>query len=200
MSRLLSSLAATALTLTTLTALTATAFAGDVTGSVSAPVPKNRAYAVVFVRNAGLEPATELAKMDQAGLLFAPRVVAVQKGGSVRFTNSDPVGHNVYTPDGEKYDLGTWPKGESKDRLFPTTGAFRQLCHVHDDMMGWVVVTDSKFHAVSDKAGAFELKGLPPGKYTLGIWHEKLVGDDVTVEVPATGNPPPVTFTLKPKA
>jgi hypothetical protein len=65
-------------------------------------------------------------------------------------------------------------------------------------MIGWVVVVDSKYFAVSDKSGAFKLTGLPPGKYTLGVWHEKLVGDDVTVEVTQTGAAP-VTVTLKPK-
>lgn len=185
---------AAALTLTCATL----AHAADLTGTIAAPVPKHRANTVVFVRNAGLEPAPQTTHMDQVGLVFTPRVVAVQKGSTVSFKNSDPVAHNVYTPDGKPYDLGTWPKGESRQQVFPQTGAFRQLCHVHDDMIGWVVVVDSKYFAVSDKSGAFKLTGLPPGKYTLGVWHEKLVGDDVTVEVTDAGAAP-VTVTLKPK-
>lgn len=175
------------------------AHAADVAGTVTAPVPKHRANAVIFVRNAGLEPAPKTVHMDQVGLVFTPRVVPIQKGSTVTFTNSDPVGHNVYTPDGAPYDLGTWPKGESRSRVYPQTGAFRQLCHVHDDMIGYVVVVDSRYFAVSDKAGAFKLEGLPPGKYTLGVWHEKLVGDDVTVEVGPSGATGPVNLILKPK-
>lgn len=178
--------------------LLAPALAADVTGTIAAPVPKHRANTVVFVRNAGLEPAPKTAHIDQVGLVFVPRVVAIQKGSTVEFKNSDPVAHNVNTPDGVPYDLGTWPKGESRSHTFPQAGAFRQLCRVHDDMMAWVVAVDSRYFAVSDKTGAFTLKDLPPGKYTLGVWHEKLVGDDVTIEVGAAGAPP-VTLTLKPK-
>jgi plastocyanin len=177
----------------------AAAEAGKITGQIVAPVPKHRANTVVFVRNAGLEPAPVTALMDQEGLVFKPRVLPVQKGSTVEFRNSDPVGHNVNSPDGKPYDLGTWPKGETRKRVFPETGAFRQLCSVHDDMIAWVVVVESKHFAVSDKTGAFELPGLPPGKYTLGVWHEKLVAADVQVEVPATGAAT-VTVELRPKA
>ena len=130
--------------------------------------------------------------------MFTPRVLAIQKGSTVSFTNSDPVAHNVYTPDGKTYDLGTWPKGQSRSHLFPESGAFRQLCQVHDDMIAWVVAVDTRYFAVSDKSGAFTIRDVPPGKYTLGVWHEKLVGDDATVELGATGGAP-VTLTLKPK-
>lgn len=174
------------------------ASAGEVAGTVNAPVPKHRANVVVFVRNAGLEPAPKTAHMDQVGLVFQPRVLPIQKGSSVEYKNSDPVGHNVNSPDGEKYDLGTWPKGETRKRTFDKPGVYRQLCSVHDDMIAWVVVVDSKHFGVSDKAGSFKIPDLPPGKYTLGVWHEKLAADDVTVEVGASGATP-VTITLKPK-
>jgi hypothetical protein len=44
-------------------------------------------------------------------------------------------------------------------------------------------VFDHPFYAVTDAAGKFELKNLPPGKYTLGVWHEKLKGNDLEIEV-----------------
>ena len=174
---------AAALTLTCATL----AHAADLTGTIAAPVPKHRANTVVFVRNAGLEPAPQTTHMDQVGLVFTPRVVAVQKGSTVAFKNSDPVAHNVYTPDGKPYDLGTWPKGEVRKYTFAKPGVYRQLCKVHDDMLAYIVVVDTPWFAVSDKAGQFSLRGLPPGKYTLGVWHEKLGAADVQVELSAAG-------------
>ena len=133
-------------------------------------------------------------KMDQVGLMFTPRVLPIQLGWTVSFTNSDPVGHSVFTTDGETYDLGTWPKGESRTYTFKKAGVYRQLCKVHDDMIAWIVVLDTARFALSDKAGAFGLD-LPAGDYTLGIWHEKLAAADVPVHVEA-GKSTPVTVAL----
>ena len=45
-----------------------------------------------------------------------------------------------------------------------------------EDFHGWMAahvgVMSHPFFAVTDKAGAFSIKGLPPGTYTLEAWHE----------------------------
>ncbi len=159
---------------------------GRIVGTIEAPVAKHRANAVVYVKTGDKgvnKPVT--VRMDQTGLVFTPRVLPIPVGSTVEFLNSDPVAHNVYTIDGEPYDLGTWPKGEKRAHTFPKPGVFRQLCKVHDDMIAFVVVLDGGRFVVSDKAGAFTLEGLPPGSYTLSVWHEKLAAADVTVEVAA---------------
>lgn len=158
---------------------------GEIVGTVTAGVPKHRANTVVSVKNAGVGTANVTVKMDQKGMMFTPRVMPIQKGTTVEFINSDPVGHNVFTPDGDKYDLGTWPKGESRSHKFEKPGVYRQLCKVHDDMVAFIVVLDTKYFAVSDKNGEFKLPALAPGKYTLTFWHEKLAAKEVTVEVTA---------------
>jgi hypothetical protein len=55
-------------------------------------------------------------------------------------------------------------------------------------MEGYVFVVETPYFAVSDKDGAYLIKDVPPGKYTLKIWHEKLKGKDVEIEVPAKGD------------
>jgi len=45
---------------------------------------------------------------------------------------------------------------------------------VHGWMNAYVGVLDHPYFATSDKDGKFELKGLPPGTYTIEAWHEKL--------------------------
>lgn len=169
----------------------AAATPGAVSGTVAAPVAKHRAGAVIFVKQGpkptAAQAAAQTAKMDQKGLVFLPRVLPIAKGWTVEFSNSDPVAHSVFTLDGEKYDLGTWPKGETRKYTFAKPGIYRQLCKVHDDMLAFIVVLETPWFAVSDKAGAFTLRGLPPGKYTLGVWHEKLASADLQVEVTAAG-------------
>ena len=57
---------------------------------------------------------------------------------------------------------------------------------------------DHPFHAVTDKKGAFEIKGLPPGKYEIEIWHERFKSVRSTVEV-AAGDEKTVDFKVKEK-
>jgi plastocyanin len=171
---------------------------GEIVGTITASVAKHRANTVIYVKNAGLGVSTATVKMDQKGLVFSPRVLPIQKGTTVEFINSDPVGHNVFTPDGDKYDLGTWPKGDSRKHKFETTGVFRQLCKVHDDMVAFIVVVDSKYFTVSEKTGDFKLPQLPPGKYTLAVWNEKLGAKEVTVDVTA-GKATKIDFALDKK-
>ncbi len=160
-------------------------------GVVSAPTPKNRANAVISLKPTGKAPSiVKTAHMDQKGLVFTPRVLPIQKGSAVAFLNSDPVAHSVFSNDGEKYDLGTWPQGQTRNYTFQKTGIYRQLCRVHDDMIAFIVVLETPYFAVSDKAGEFAITGLPPGSYTMTIWHEKLASPERAVTVVAGDNPP----------
>jgi plastocyanin len=181
-----------------LTALLALpAYADAISGTIQAPVAKFRANVIVFVKAGPPAPAVKkTVTMDQKGLVFLPRVLPIQKDWTVEFLNSDPVAHNVFTIDGDKYDLGTWPQGQKKAHVFTKTGTYRQLCRVHDDMIAFIVVLDTPWFAVSDKAGNFKLEGLPPGTYTLGVWHEKLKSPDVQVTVVA-GQPAKLDIKLQ---
>lgn len=169
---------------------------GSVSGSVTAAAPKNLPNTLIFVKTGdkgGKAPKT--AKMDQSGLIFVPRVLPIAAGSTVQFSNSDAVGHSVFTLDGEKYDLGTWKKGEIRSYTFTKTGVYRQLCKVHDDMIAYIVVLDTDHYALTDTKGAFKLEGLPPGDYTLGVWSEKLGSPDIPVHVTA-GQAATVTIPL----
>ena len=64
----------------------------------------------------------EHAKMKQKNLVFTPHVLPVLVGTTVDFKNSDAVLHNVFSPDAccDKFNLGTWPQGQSKSQTFET--------------------------------------------------------------------------------
>ena len=158
---------------------------GTVTGIVSAKGLRTSADIVVSLQAPGLKviPPAKPLEMDQNGMVFIPHVLPVVTGTTVNFLNSDPVGHNVFSPEG-KYNLGTWPQGETKGRTFDKPGVYTQLCRVHTEMESFVVVLDTPYFATTDKTGAFEIKNVPPGTYTLVTWSQKLkeVKQSITVE------------------
>ncbi len=158
---------------------------GAVAGSVTAKGLRTNADIVVSLEAPGLKagPPPKPIEMDQKGMLFVPHVLPVVRGTTVRFLNSDPLPHNVFSPEA-KYNLGTWPQGETKDQKFDKPGVYTQLCRVHPEMESFVVVFDTPYFATTDKTGAFEIANVPPGTYTLVAWSEKLKGakQPITVE------------------
>lgn len=172
---------------------TGTLAAGDIKGKVKAKGWKHSGDAVIYIDkipgkqfDAPKEPAT----MDQKNLVFIPHVLPVLTGTSVDYLNSDDVLHNVFTPDkcAEKFNLGTWPKGQVRSYKFENLGCVSvMLCNVHPEMEAFIVVLQNPYFAVSAKDGSYEIKNVPGGKYTLKIWHEKLKGQEVSVEVPEKG-------------
>lgn len=168
-------------------------FAGDIKGKVTVKGAKHAGDAVIYIdKIAGktFEPPKEHARMDQKNLVFIPHVLPVVAGTTVDFLNSDDVLHNVFTPDkcAEKFNLGTWPKGQVRSYAFKQAGCTAvMLCNVHPEMEAYIVALETPYFAVSAKEGSYEIKSIPAGKYTLKIWHEKLKGSTVTVEVPDKG-------------
>jgi plastocyanin len=169
---------------------------GSISGQVTASSPKQRANVVVYLdKVAGsFRPPARPVVMDQKGMKFAPHVLAVQKGQTVLFNNHDNLRHNIFTPDGDKFNLGTWGQGESKPHTFTATGTIRLLCNVHPEMGGVIMVLDNPFFAVTGDDGKFEIPNVPPGKYTLKTWGEKL--PETTKEVTVAAGPP-TTVALK---
>jgi plastocyanin len=158
---------------------------GAVSGTIVAKGMRTNAGVVVSLVAPGLvvTPPKQSLEMDQKQMQFLPHVMPVVTGTTVRFLNSDPVPHNVFSPEG-KYNLGTWPTGQSHDYKFDKPGVYTQLCRVHPEMEAFVVVLDTPYFAVTDAAGRFEIKGVAAGKYKLATWSEKLKSaqQEVTVE------------------
>jgi plastocyanin len=168
--------------------LVAEAHAAGVTvrGTVTVKGVKNPADAVVSLEAPGLPvvPSKEPVKIDQKGFRFVPHVSVVVPGTAIRFLNNDPEPHNVYSPEG-RYNLGTWPTGETRDHVFTQPGIYSQLCNVHPDMLAFVVVVPTPYFAKTDATGRFEIRGVPPGKYTAVVFHEKKDGLEQAVVVGA---------------
>jgi plastocyanin len=168
-------------------------FAGTIKGKVTARGVRDNANAVVYIEkipDKTFPVPKKHAEFDQKNLAFHPHILPILIGTTVDFLNSDDVLHNVFSPDkcAGSFNLGTWPKGQIRSYTFtqPDCRAVI-LCNVHPEMGAWVLVLETPYFAVSTKEGNYEIDDVPPGKYSLAIWHEKLKGEPVTVEVPEKG-------------
>jgi plastocyanin len=178
-------------------------WAGEIKGKVSVQGIRSAESIAVYVDaipGKTFDPPSQHVVIDQKKMTFIPHVVAVLKGTTVDFLNSDPVGHNVYWPSisGNKklaHNLGTWPKGEKKSFQFNDLGTASLLCNVHPEMSGYVVVVPTPYSAVTNKEGEFEIKDVPAGKYTLKTWSED--GKPTTQAVDVSSGTANVELTVK---
>jgi plastocyanin len=165
---------------------------GTVSGTLTAPVPGMGGVVVYLIPSVPTRMpavAPRSAQIDQRDLQFVPRVIAVSPGSTVSFPNSDPVMHNVFHPSlrAGGFDLGTYPQGERRSFTFDDEGAYVIFCHVHPEMVAYVVVVASPYRVVTDDAGRFKLDGVAPGTYHLRTWHQRLRTQDHVVVVAANG-------------
>jgi plastocyanin len=136
------------------------------------------------VKGAGT-PATLRAVIDQKDKVFIPHVVAVQKGGTVEFTNSDDFLHNTYsTSKAKSFDLHQPVKGSRSLLKTDQSGPIEVRCHIHGNMQAWVIVVDTPYFAVTDARGIFRIEGVPAGTYKIKSWSEQ--GGTLTQEVKVT--------------
>jgi plastocyanin len=176
------------------------AAAGSITGTVTATGMSSNADAVVYVQQATGTFTPGPATMDQKSMQFIPHVLPVVLGTTVKFVNSDPTPHNVFTPDFEKFNLGTWPQGQSKSHVFDkcakTPCAYVLLCRVHPEMEGFVVVLQNPYFAVTNKAGHYAIEGVPAGQYSVAVWHPKLKLKGAVQTLTVGAGPVTADFTL----
>ncbi len=158
---------------------------GAVAGKVTATPEKFLKDTVVYLKEVPGTFAPKTHSMDQKGMEFRPHILLITVGDSVKFLNSDGVDHNVYTPDGEAYNLGVFPKGQSREHKFTKTGAYTQLCSIHPEMLAYIFVGQNPYAAAVKKDGSFKIENVPPGTYQLSVWNSKLKAEDVSVTVAA---------------
>lgn len=126
--------------------------------------------------------------VDQKNCVFEPHVVVVPAGGTVNFLNSDRLLHNVRgRAEANRPFNRAQPKGRTVSVKFDEPETVRIDCDLHSWMRAWVVVASHSFYAVTDAAGRFVLENVPPGTYTLRVWHESLGTITKEVKVPDKG-------------
>jgi plastocyanin len=178
-------------------------WAGEIKGTVKVEGLRSAENIAVYVEAVPGKNFPAPAKhevMDQHHLEFVPHVLVVLKGTTVDFLNSDPVGHNIFWPSVARnrklaHNMGTWPQGVKKAFTFDNLGVVPLLCNVHPEMSGYIIVVPTPYFALTNKGGAFEIKDLPAGHYTLTTWSEE--GKPTTQAVDVSGAATTVTLTVK---
>lgn len=132
-------------------------------------------------------PPTTPVLMDQLHKTFIPHVIAVMKGTTIRFHNSDPFYHNVFSSSRIRmFNVSQAGAGDYSDVLFSNIGVAPIRCHVHPNMRAYVVVLPNPFFCVTNAQGAFSIVGLPSGHYTLKVWSEQGTSTQ-EISVPSNG-------------
>ena len=78
-------------------------------------------------------------------IAFAPKSVTVKKGGTVKWTNDDSVGHDVTKESGpgpkfKSGPAGGMQQGDTFQQKFTTPGTIKYECTVHPNMKASVTV------------------------------------------------------------
>jgi len=135
--------------------------------------------------------------MDQKECLFTPRVVIVAPSGTVQFLNSDRLLHNLHSVSKDNAPFNrTQPKGRTIPITFARPEMVRIDCDLHSWMRGWVVVAPHPFYALTDAQGRFSFDNVPPGQYTVRVWHERL-GESTRAVTVGPKPDAPVTIELR---
>ena len=119
---------------------------------VLAPVSELR-HVIVFVKDApALSTAPQVVEIRQRDENFIPRVVAVPLGSEVQFPNDDPFYHNVFSLGRVRtFNLGRFPKGQSRAVRFNRPGTVKVFCDIHSHMTATVMVFNHPWFAVPDE-------------------------------------------------
>jgi plastocyanin len=136
---------------------------------------------------AALSSLPERVVIDQDACAFHPAVQVVRNDGTVAFTNSDPMSHNIRATAFENRPVNrVQPRGAPAVELqFPIPERVQIRCDMHPWMEAMVVVVEHPYYSVTLPDGEFTLSKVPPGSHTIEVWHEALGTVTRTVHVVA---------------
>ena len=126
-----------------------------------------------------LEPATNAspappvkAIMDQVNLAFEPDVLVIPVHSTVQFPNSDAVSHQVYSfSKARQFQLPLYRGKPYPPVNFDEPGIVTLGCNIHDNMLGYIVVTAAPWFGRTDAHGEWSVSDIPAGRYRARVWH-----------------------------
>jgi plastocyanin len=120
-------------------------------------------------------PLPAAATVTQQNARFVPAFQVVTVGQTVEMPNVDAIYHNVFSYSRPNdFDLGMYPAGESRSVVFRYPGVVKTYCSIHESMNATIVVVPSRHFDVAAATGRFAIDSVPPGRYRLRVWCEKL--------------------------
>lgn len=143
--------------------------------------------------------------IDQVDKEFVHYITVIPTGTPVQFPNNDNIRHHVYSfSPAKQFELPLYMGTPAKPVVFDKPGVVKLGCNIHDWMVGYLYITDAPFFKKTDKDGKAQLADLPPGKYTVSLWHPRMQASEAesqqTVVVGDTGkNSASFQLILKPE-
>jgi len=131
-------------------------------------------------------PPSDPVVLDQQGCLYHPHVIGIQAGQPLEIVNSDETLHNIHAmpKNNKEFNIGQPVKGLKTQRTFDTAEVMVPFkCDVHKWMNSYAGVVEHPFFAVTAPDGSFTIDGVPPGSYTVEVWHERLGTKEMNVTV-----------------
>lgn len=180
---------------------TAAAQAAPVTVQVADAQGKPIAGAVVYLESPAAARAVkpmEGVEVVQAQRKFVPAVSVVTLGTAVQFPNLDTVRHHVYSLSPTKrFELKLYIGKPESPVVFDKAGVAVLGCNIHDQMVGWVVIVDTPWHARTDDDGRALIEA-PAGAYRLRTWHTGLAVGAPALDQPLVVAAAPVAASVRP--
>ena len=122
--------------------------------------------------------------IDQIDRRFVPMVLLIDAGQSVRFPNSDNVRHHVYSfSEIKQFSTPLYANEPIEPVLFDKPGIAVLGCNIHDSMVAYVYVSQSRYRGISNTDGVLLLQGLPSKPEQVSIWHPWLRTTDNRIDV-----------------
>ena len=141
-------------------------------------------FAVVWI-----DQITQGKKCDPAGIAaltqrkceYSPHVLLLRPNDELEIVNEDPILHNVHSYNMNKnlcsvFNIAQPVRGfHTRVRGADLAGinAMMTTCDAgHPWMSAYIIRASSPYCTVTDSVGRFQLCDVPPGTYTLKMWHE----------------------------
>jgi plastocyanin len=126
------------------------------------------ADAIVYVVGFTEPAPTATPEIQQKNKRFVPDLIAITAGQTVSFPNGDPLFHNVFSRSAARpFDLGSYRRGETKAKGFPTTGVVDVYCNIHPEMAATILVLPNRKFTRVGADGRFAIAGVPAGTWTV---------------------------------
>ncbi len=166
-----------------------------------APVADAVAFVEALDAPAPVHPPADPVAIVQKDQEFVPYVTPIVVGTRVSFPNKDTVQHHVYSVSpAKKFEIPLYIGESSATILFDRPGPVTLGCNIHDWMVAYVYVLATPYFAKTGADGVADIAGLPPGRYTLELWHPRLAARvDRQITIEASGDTvQEVSVTLRP--
>jgi plastocyanin len=122
--------------------------------------------------------------IDQRKCAYSPHVLAMPQGSELKILTSDPINHNIHTYsfDNDPINMMFLPEQDYTLEM-EEPEVIKVSCDLHSWMVAYIVVTPHSYFAKTKSNGTFEIKNVPPGKYTLKVWHESLGEESRKIQI-----------------